>query len=98
MRLAAPHLVLAGAYTLTLGWTLYSRLVLTPEGALVLSSETVWGMVGFATVALLMASGGIYAAWEARKLPPGKPWEGVKLDEIDTGGWELPEETVKDGA
>jgi cellulose synthase (UDP-forming) len=85
LRLAAPHLVLVGAYAVTLAWTLYRRLVLTPEGALVLSSEAVWGMVGFATVALLMTGGGIYAAWEARSLPTGKPWDIVDLTEIDTG-------------
>jgi cellulose synthase (UDP-forming) len=86
LRLAWPHLALAAAYLATLAWTLYTRLVLTPESALVLSSEAVWGMVAFASVALLMAGGGIFAAWEARKLPEGKPWEGVNLEDIGEVG------------
>ncbi|MCJ7629226.1 MAG: glycosyltransferase, partial [Longimicrobiales bacterium] len=85
-RLAWPHLALAVVYALTLGWTLYRRLVLTPESALVLSSEAVWGMMGFASMALLMASGGIVAAWEARKLPRGLPWDEVRLEEIRLDG------------
>jgi hypothetical protein len=88
LRLAWPHLALAGVYALTLGWTLYRRLVLTPEGALVLSSEAVWGMMGFATVAFLMVSGGLYGAWEARTLPEGKAWDTVVLD--DNKGEEAP--------
>ena len=89
MKLAAPHLMLAALYAVTLVWTLYDRLALTPEGALVLSCEAVWGMVGFATMALIMATGGIYAAWESRRLPPEKPWDGVVLENIETGEAEV---------
>lgn len=63
-------------------WTAYRRLILVPEGALVLTSEAVWGMVAFATVAMAMASGGIRAAWEARNPPTEPPWREVDLDEI----------------
>lgn len=83
LALAWPHLALAGVYTVTLGWTLYRRLALTPEGALVLTSEAVWGMVAFATVALVMASGGIRAAWEARTPPLEPPWRHVEPEEIE---------------
>ena len=75
LRLAWPPLVLAAIYAITLGWTVYRRLVLTPESALVLSSEAVWGMVGFASMALLMASGGIVGGWQARHVPDQKPWD-----------------------
>ncbi|MBW3533987.1 MAG: glycosyltransferase, partial [Gemmatimonadetes bacterium] len=80
LQLAWPHLALAGVYLVTLGWTLYRRLVLTPEGALFLTSEAVWGMVAFASLALLLACGGIYGAWEARRTPPGAPWDAVEPD------------------
>jgi cellulose synthase (UDP-forming) len=86
LRLAWPHLALAGLYALTLAWTLYNRLVLTPESALVLSSEAVWGMVAFASTALLMASGGIVGAWEARRPPERRPWENLRLQEILADG------------
>lgn len=82
LTLAWPHVVLAGVYALTLGWTLYRRLVLAPEETLVLTSEAVWGMVAFATVALTMVSGGIYAAWEARTPPTDPPWLQVEVEEI----------------
>jgi len=77
-RLAAPHLILSMVYATTLVWTLYRRLVLTPEGSLFLSSEAVWGMTGFATLSLAMVGGGLWAAWEARKLPSKSPWEDVQ--------------------
>jgi hypothetical protein len=75
LRLAWPHLALAGFYALTLGHTLRSRLLFTPEGALVLSSEAVWGMVGFASLAVAMVGGGIVAAWQSRSLPNDAPWD-----------------------
>ena len=42
-----------------------------------------WGMVAFATVALALASGGIHAAWQARRPPAGAPWDEVDLDAIE---------------
>jgi cellulose synthase (UDP-forming) len=85
LRLAGPHLALAAVYGVTLGWTLYRRLFLTPEGALFLTSEAVWGMAAFASLALLFASGGIRAAWEARRPPERAPWKEVDLDRIEAG-------------
>jgi len=82
-RLAWPHLVLAAVYTVTFAWVLRERLLVLPEGALFLTSEAVWGMLGFATMALVMASGGIRAAWEARRPPAGAPWDAIDLDRID---------------
>jgi cellulose synthase (UDP-forming) len=85
LTLAWPHLTVAAAYVVTVLWTLYRRLVVTPEGSLFLTSEAVWGMVGFATMAVAMAGGGIYAAWESRSTPPGVPWDGVDLEAIERG-------------
>jgi cellulose synthase (UDP-forming) len=90
LTLAWPHLIVAVAYLATVGWTLYRRLVLTPEGSLFLTSEAVWGMVGFATMALAMAGGGIFAAWESRSTPSGTSWDLVDLDAL-AGGTPTPD-------
>lgn len=77
LRLAWPHLLLIAAYIITLLQVSYTRLLGTPEGALELSSEAVWGMMAFATLPVLMALGALRAAWEARSPAPGAPWETV---------------------
>ena len=81
-RLSWPHLTHMALYLVTLCYTLYVRLVETPEGALELSSEAVWGMVGFATISLLFVIGATYAAWESRNPSPGNPWDTVQVNEI----------------
>lgn len=85
LSLAWPHLLVGAVYAVTIGWTAYRRLALTPEGSLFLTSEAVWGMVGFASIALALASGGVYAAWEARRPPMGAPWTEVNVRRIDVG-------------
>ncbi len=75
LRLAWPHLFLLAAYALTIGTKVYSRLMLQPEGSLLLSSQAVWGMIAFATCAAVMSLGAIHAAWEARATPATTPWE-----------------------
>lgn len=77
LLLAWPHLLLLGLYVLTLAHTLHDRLVSTPEAQLSLSSEAVWGMTAFATLAIILASGGVLAAWQARSTPPGAAWDPV---------------------
>jgi len=77
LALGAPHLILLAAYGVTVGWTLWRRVALTPEAALGLTSEAVWGMVAFATVSAAMIVGGVFAAWESRRPPPGAAWEVV---------------------
>lgn len=84
-QLAWPHLSLATVYVMTLGWTVYLRVAVTPEAALFLTSEAVWGMIAFATFALLLVLGGIYGAWEARRLPSRAPWDSVDLDVVEAG-------------
>ena len=83
LRLAWPHLLLALVYSITLGWTLHARLLRTPEAQLVLTSEAVWGMVGFASLAVTLAAGGIVAAWQARSPPAGVPWDSIEIERID---------------
>jgi cellulose synthase (UDP-forming) len=82
LRLAWPHLLLAAVYLTTLAYTLHWRLLRAPEAALVLTAEAVWAMVGFATVAMTLASGGIIAAWQARTTPPAAAWDAVDVDSI----------------
>jgi hypothetical protein len=82
LRLAWPHLLLAAVYLITLGYTLYTRLLHTPQAMIVLTAEAVWAMVGFATVAVVLASGGIIAAWQARSTPPGAAWDDVDVESI----------------
>lgn len=76
-RLAWPHLGVAAVWLATLSHVVYRRLAVVGEGRLLLTSEAVWGMVGFATLALLQSFGGIYGAWEARDLPDEDPWSGL---------------------
>jgi cellulose synthase (UDP-forming) len=58
------------------------RRFFVPESELVFSSEKVWGMMGFAFIAVILASGGIYAALEARRMKPEEPWAEVDINQI----------------
>lgn len=78
-RLAWPHLTVALLWLVTLAHVLHRRLVVVAEARLLLTSEAVWGMVGFATLALVQSWGGIYGAWEARRLPEADPWADVPV-------------------
>lgn len=80
LRLAWPHLLLLGVFLVTVARTVYTRMTSVPEEALALTAEAVWAMIGFATAAVILSSGGIVAAWQARTPPTGLAWE-----EIDDG-------------
>ncbi len=80
LRLAWPHLILLTAYLITLIYVVHTRLLGTPEGEIMLSSEAIWGMVGFATLSVIMSASSLYAAWEARRPTPGSPWDKVDLN------------------
>jgi cellulose synthase (UDP-forming) len=86
LRLAWPHLVMAALFAFTLVFTIYERSVRTPEELIALTSEAVWGMVSFAALAVLLLSGGIYAAWKARSPASGTAWDVVDPNAI--GGTE----------
>jgi cellulose synthase (UDP-forming) len=81
LRLAWPSLVLIGIYFVTLLRVIYLRMR-SSEGSLELSSEAVWGMLGFATIPVIAAIGSLYAAWQARVTPSHAPWDDVNIDEI----------------
>lgn len=77
VRLTWPHLVVVLAYMTTLSIVLYQRIFIVPEEILVLSTEAVWGMVGFATMTIIFSLGVFYAGWKARDLPPIPAWDAV---------------------
>jgi hypothetical protein len=81
-RLAWPQLLLLGVFSATVARIIYARLRSTPEAALELSSEAVWGMIGFASLPILATIGTLYAAWQARRPAQGAPWDHVDVDRI----------------
>jgi|SRR5688572_16325643 len=81
LLLASPQILLIVLYLLTVVNVVEARLLVS-EGALELTSQIVWGMVGFATLPILMAVGPLFAAWQSTKPEPGQPWDSVDLNEI----------------
>lgn len=75
------HLIL---FILTLGYVIYSRLTNVPEGLLSITSDKIWGMFAFAFVSVILAIGGIYAAFESRKLSKEEPWKKINIKNIKT--------------
>jgi cellulose synthase (UDP-forming) len=59
------------------------RKFFTPESELVLTAEKTWGMIGFAALATLVASGGLYAARSSKKLDEDDPWDSVDIHAIN---------------
>lgn len=82
LRLAWPQLVLVALFASTLAHLLRIRVFAEREGALQLSSQAVWGMMGFATLPLLFSIGALHAAWQARRLAPGAPWDVIEVEAI----------------
>jgi cellulose synthase (UDP-forming) len=82
VRLAWPPLLLLGIYFLTVARIVNARLRSTPEAALELSSEVIWGMIGFATLPTVAAIGTLHAAWQARRPAKGAPWDHVDIERI----------------
>jgi cellulose synthase/poly-beta-1,6-N-acetylglucosamine synthase-like glycosyltransferase len=82
IRLAWPQLLLLGVFSATVARIVYERLRSTPEAALELSSEAIWGMIFFATLPTLAAIGTLYAAWQSRRPAQGAPWDHVNVERI----------------
>lgn len=80
-RLAWPQLALVALYTMTVVRVLVKRAG-TAEAALELTAQATWGMLLFATIPVLAASGALYAAWQSRRLVPGAPWDPVDVTRI----------------
>jgi cellulose synthase (UDP-forming) len=86
LRLAWPQLLLILLYVVTVARVIGRRLYETGEGALQLSSQAVWGMVGFATLPVLMSVGVLHAAWAARRPAPGAAWDAIDVTQIGGEG------------
>lgn len=82
VRLAWPQLVLLGAFSVTVARISYTRMLVTPEAALQLSAEAIWGMLAFATLPAFASIGALYAAWEARRPVTGAPWDDVDIEHL----------------
>ncbi|MBA3579435.1 MAG: glycosyltransferase [Gemmatimonadaceae bacterium] len=85
LRLAWPQIALVTIFLATLTSVSRTRMLITAEGALQLTSQAVWGMVGFATLPVLAAIPVLYAAWQARTPGLGVPWDEVDVDLIGGG-------------
>lgn len=79
IRVAWPQLLLLAIYLATLVRVLQTR-VFAEQPALGVSPEATWGMLAFATIPVLAASGALHAAWQSRRPPHGAAW-----DEVDVG-------------
>jgi cellulose synthase (UDP-forming) len=82
VQLAWPQLVLVVIFCATVARVGYTRMAVTPEAALQLSAEAVWGMLAFATLPVVAAIGSLYAAWEAQRPAAGAPWDDVRIDHL----------------
>jgi len=74
-----PLMAHASLFVATVIYVVIHRLYYTPEAEIVLTSERTWGMIGFSSIAFIMAIGGLYAAYESRNLPEEDPWEKVDM-------------------
>jgi cellulose synthase (UDP-forming) len=82
LRLARPHLLVLAVFVATTVRVAYWRVYQTSEGTLVLTSEAIWGMVGFALMAAVYSFGALYAAWDSRRPPVGNAWDEISLEEL----------------
>lgn len=78
-RLAWPQLLIIALYAATTARVVETRLLRSSEASLELTSQVVWGMIGFATLPVLMSLGVLWAAWQARSPARGAPWDDVDV-------------------
>jgi cellulose synthase (UDP-forming) len=79
-----PLLVHQVVFLLTFVFVFIRRMYFTPETRMAFTSSEVWGMVAFAALAYFMTFGGIFAAWQSRKIGKEEPWTEVDLEKIKT--------------
>jgi cellulose synthase (UDP-forming) len=77
---ARPLWVQVILFIITFAAVFVTRKYYIPESELVLSAEKTWGMIGFALLAVIVVSGGLYATWESRKLKEEDPWDSINLN------------------
>lgn len=62
-------------FLITFVFVVLRRKFYTPESQMALTSSEIWGMMAFAAIAWLMTFGGIWAAWESRRIEEAEPWK-----------------------
>jgi cellulose synthase (UDP-forming) len=82
VTLAWPHLLLMAVFVATLLMTLHNRLTVIAEGALPLSAEAVWGMLSFALLPVISASGAVYAAAQSTRPSARAAWDVVNSEDL----------------
>ncbi|HUR00391.1 MAG TPA: glycosyltransferase family 2 protein [Gemmatimonadaceae bacterium] len=82
LHLAWPSLLLIALYLVTIVHVVRTRMLVSSEGSLELSSEAVWGMLLFAALPVLMSFAAVNAAWQARSLPARPPWAEIDVTRI----------------
>jgi len=80
---ARPLVLHVLLFIITLIAVYITRRFYTPESQLILSAEKTWGVIGFAFIAFILSLGGIFAAWEAKRLKSENPWDLVDLTKIN---------------
>ena len=80
---ARPLIIQILLFTVVFLFVFLRRRFFLPEGELVFTAEKVWGMMGFAFVAVLSAAGGVFAAREAKRMKPEEPWSRIDLRQIN---------------
>jgi cellulose synthase (UDP-forming) len=86
VRLAWPQMVLIALFVATLARVAQVRVFRTGEGALELSAEAVWGMIGFAAIPVIASFGALFAAWQSRQTPATAPWDAIEVAAIGGPG------------
>jgi cellulose synthase (UDP-forming) len=77
LRVAWPHLLVVASFLLTLVVTTVRRLLYVDEATLRMTSEAVWGMLGFAALPAVLMIGALHAAWQVRRPPAGDAWDDI---------------------
>lgn len=89
-RFVRPLFIHALIYTGTLIFVLINRGYFTPEERMTLTSGEIWGMVFFATIPFLLSLGGIYAAWQSRRITIEEPWQQINTGSIGVRSFHQP--------
>jgi cellulose synthase (UDP-forming) len=79
---ARPLWIQVSLFTITFLIVFINRRYFIPESELLLTAQKTWGMIGFAALAAVMASGGLYAAWSSSRLKEEDPWDSVDIHSI----------------
>ncbi len=79
---ARPMMLHILIFLITVCFVVIYRLFYTPESVLSLTSEQTWGMIGFASIAFVMAVGALFAAFESSRLDAAEPWQKINVNDL----------------